>query len=56
MIKKVGEKWQVDIQLGGRGKNRYRNKFATRNEAKRFEVHLLSEFNQSKDWNGFASG
>lgn len=40
MIKKHGEKWQVDIQPGGRGCKRYRKTFTTKTEALRYERKL----------------
>jgi integrase len=54
MVKKFKGKWQVDCQPGGRDNKRYKRLFDTQNEAKRFEVYLLSEYNQSKEWNGLA--
>lgn len=42
MIKKQGDKWLVDIQPGGRGHKRFRKTFATKAEARRYEIVIES--------------
>ena len=50
MIKKVGDKWLVDIQPGGRGNRRFRKKFPTKGEALRYQNYIISRFTEGKDW------
>jgi len=51
MISKVDGKWLVDVKLGGRTGLRYRKKFVTQAEAKRYDLHIRSEYKKDMDWN-----
>lgn len=50
-IKKVGEKWKVDVYPNGRQGKRVRKKFDTKIEAQRFEKYVLNKSFENKDWN-----
>ncbi|RYY01594.1 MAG: integrase [Gammaproteobacteria bacterium] len=50
-IKKVGEKYLVDMYPNGRVGKRVRKKFDTRIEAARFEKFVLASVSQKKEWN-----
>ncbi|MEW6772272.1 MAG: tyrosine-type recombinase/integrase [Bacillota bacterium] len=49
-IKKSGEKWQVDIQPGGRGGRRIRKSFDTKAEALRFERFAQHKAQSGEPW------
>lgn len=51
MAKKVGNKWAVDIRPNGRIGPRFRKRFNTQAEARRYEAHIISEHaNANKPW------
>jgi len=50
MIKKIGEKWLVDLQPGGRLGKRIKRKFDTKREASRFEIHIKQKFLVNPDY------
>jgi integrase len=54
-IKKVENKWLVDLYPNGREGKRVRKKFDTRIEAQRFEKHILAKASSDKDWNESSS-
>jgi len=51
MIKKKNGKWVWDAKLGGRNGKRVQKTFETQAEAKRYDLHIRSEYKKDKDWN-----
>jgi integrase len=49
-IKKLSDRWLVDMQPGGRGGKRYRKSFATQAEAKRYEAWLTTQVSANPAW------
>ncbi|MBF0188089.1 MAG: tyrosine-type recombinase/integrase [Magnetococcales bacterium] len=49
-IRKTSSGWVVDIQPGGRGRRRYRKTFATKADAKRWELHISEKISQKPEW------
>lgn len=50
-VKKLGEKWFVDLYPEGRSGKRVRKKFDTKAEANRFEKLVLSRAHEKRPWN-----
>lgn len=50
-IKKVNNRWRVDLQPGGRQSKRIRKIFDTKAEAMRFEAHIRALAAKQVDWN-----
>ena len=49
-IKKTDAGWTADIQPGGRGAKRFRKSFKTKAEALAWQAWLISQVNQSPEW------
>mgnify|MGYP002639864204 FL=1 len=51
MVFKRKNKWIVDITVGGRNGKRYRKRFDTQAEAKRYEAHSTDQHRLNPEWN-----
>ena len=50
MVFKKNNKWIVDITVGGRNGKRYRKRFKTQAEAKKYHAHAISKHQENPDW------